>query len=82
MLLACLYVDDLIFTGHNPAMFKDFKRSMVQEFEMPDIGLIAHFLGIEVAQRKDGIFIPKVAIPRNSQEIWNGELQSSVHSCR
>lgn len=38
-------------------MFKDFKRSMVQEFEMTDIGLMAHFLGIEVAQRKDGIFI-------------------------
>ena len=57
MLLACLYVDDLIFTGNNPAMFKDFKRSMVQEFEMTDIGLMAHFLGIEVAQRKDGVFI-------------------------
>ncbi|CAL5385932.1 unnamed protein product [Camellia sinensis] len=47
MLLACLYVDDLIFTGNNPAMFKNFKRSMVQEFEMTDIGLMAHFLGIE-----------------------------------
>ncbi|XP_028112808.1 uncharacterized protein LOC114310909 [Camellia sinensis] len=57
MLLACLYVDDLIFIGNNPAMFKDFKRSMVQEFEMTAIGLMAHFLGIEVAQRKDGIFI-------------------------
>ncbi|XP_028127121.1 uncharacterized protein LOC114323660 [Camellia sinensis] len=30
---------------------------MVQEFEMTDIRFMAHFLGIEVAQRKDGIFI-------------------------
>ncbi|XP_028090326.1 uncharacterized protein LOC114290595 [Camellia sinensis] len=30
---------------------------MVQELEMTDIGLMAHFLGIKVAQRKYGIFI-------------------------
>ena len=29
ILFACLYVDDLIFTGNNPTMFEDFKRSMV-----------------------------------------------------
>ncbi|XP_028057598.1 uncharacterized protein LOC114261525 [Camellia sinensis] len=39
---------------------------MVQEFEMTDIGLMAHFLGIEVAQRKDGIFI--------SQSGYAGEI--------
>jgi hypothetical protein len=26
MLFACLYVDDLIFIGNNPTMFKDFKK--------------------------------------------------------
>ena len=29
ILFACLYVDDLIFTGNNPTMFEDFKKSMV-----------------------------------------------------
>jgi len=33
ILFACLYVDDLIFTGNNPIMFEDFKKSMVQEFD-------------------------------------------------
>jgi hypothetical protein len=28
-LFVCLYVDDLIFTGNNPTMFEDFKKSMV-----------------------------------------------------
>ncbi|KAI9198969.1 hypothetical protein LWI28_025275 [Acer negundo] len=46
LLYACLYVDDLIFTGNNPAMFEDFKRRMVKEFEMTDIGLMAHFLDL------------------------------------
>ncbi|KAK0582430.1 hypothetical protein LWI29_025612 [Acer saccharum] len=50
LLYACLYIDDLIFTSNNPAMFEDFKRRMVKEFEMTDIGLMAHFLGIEVVQ--------------------------------
>ncbi|XP_057954001.1 uncharacterized mitochondrial protein AtMg00810-like, partial [Malania oleifera] len=57
MLIACLYVDDLIFTGNNPEMFAAFKRSMVKEFEMTDIGQMAHFLGIEVVQSEKGIFI-------------------------
>jgi hypothetical protein len=29
-------------------MFEAFKKSMVQEFEMTDIGLMAHFLGLKV----------------------------------
>ncbi|KAL5810693.1 hypothetical protein ACOSQ4_027261 [Xanthoceras sorbifolium] len=38
-------------------MFEDFKRRMVKEFEMTDIGIMAHFLSIEVVQREKGIFI-------------------------
>jgi hypothetical protein len=52
ILFVCLYVDDLIFTGNNPTMFEDFKKSMVQEFEMTDIGLMAYFLGLEVTQKE------------------------------
>ncbi|KAI9173958.1 hypothetical protein LWI28_009353 [Acer negundo] len=66
LLYACLYVDDLIFTGNNPAMFEDFKRRMVKEFEMTDIGLMAHFLGIEVVQSEKCIFI--------SQSIYAKEI--------
>ncbi|KAF7133538.1 hypothetical protein RHSIM_Rhsim09G0174500 [Rhododendron simsii] len=56
-LYVCLYVDDLIFTGNNPTMFETFKKTMFQEFEMTDIGLMAHFLGIEVTKSEEGIFI-------------------------
>ena len=57
ILFVCLYVDDLIFTGNNPTMFEDFKKSIVYEFEMIDIGLMAHFLGLEVTQKEKGIFV-------------------------
>ncbi|XP_070682343.1 uncharacterized mitochondrial protein AtMg00810-like [Malus domestica] len=57
ILIVCLYVDDLIFTGSNPSMYEEFKRVMTKEFEMTDIGLMAYYLGIEVKQNEEGIFI-------------------------
>ena len=50
-------MDDLIFTRSNPSMFEEFKKAIIKEFEMTDIGLMSYYLGIEVKQKKDGIFI-------------------------
>jgi hypothetical protein len=55
VLIVCLYVDDLIFTGNFG--IEDFKSVMKDEFEMTDLGLMRYFLGIEVHQSKTGIFI-------------------------
>ncbi|KAM0989066.1 hypothetical protein FF1_013044 [Malus domestica] len=66
ILIVCLYVDDLIFIGSNPSMYEEFKRVMTKEFEMTDIGLMAYYLGIEVKQNKEGIFI--------SQESYTKEI--------
>ncbi|KAM1651788.1 hypothetical protein ACFX1X_004522 [Malus domestica] len=57
ILIVCLYVDDLIFSGSNPSMYEEFKRVMTKEFEMTDIGLMAYYLGIEVKQNEEDIFI-------------------------
>ncbi|CAJ2639360.1 unnamed protein product [Trifolium pratense] len=57
ILIVCLYVDDLIFTGNNPTMFEEFKKEMTKEFEMTDIGFMSHYLGIEVKQEDHGILI-------------------------
>ena len=57
ILIACLYVDDLLFTGNSQQMFHEFKQAMFKEFEMTDFGLMSFFLGIQVRQQLDGIFI-------------------------
>ena len=57
ILLLCLYVDDLIFTSNNSRMIEDLKKSMTQEFEMTNLGLMSYFFGIEVFQGTNGIFI-------------------------
>ena len=38
-------------------MFGKFKKEMMKEFEMTDIGLMSYYLGIEVKQEKKGILI-------------------------
>ena len=57
IIIVSIYVDDLIFTGDDDAILTDFKRSMLREFDMSDLGSMRFFLGIEVLQRDDGIFI-------------------------
>ena len=57
VLIVCLYVDDLIFTGNNSKMIAEFREAMIKCFEMTDLGLMSYFLGIEVVQQSDGIFI-------------------------
>nr|GEV52954.1 reverse transcriptase [Tanacetum cinerariifolium] len=47
IVLACLYVDDLIFTGNSQSMIDELKKSMTREFEMTDIGLMSYYLSIE-----------------------------------
>lgn len=57
ILIVSLYVDDLIYTGSDEKMIRDFKNDMMQKYEMNDMGLLHYFLGIEVEQNKDGVFI-------------------------
>jgi hypothetical protein len=53
----CLYIDDLIFIGNEEIMFEHFKKSMMVEFGMTDLSKMMYFLGIEVLQMVDVIFI-------------------------
>ncbi|GJR92333.1 retrovirus-related pol polyprotein from transposon TNT 1-94 [Tanacetum coccineum] len=57
ILIVVLYVDDLVFTGNNKNMIEDFKNEMMQKYEMSDLGLLNHFLGMEIYQDEGGVFI-------------------------
>ena len=57
ILIMSLYIDDLIFTRNNKDMFVRFKKSMKKEFAMTDLGKMKYFLGVEVIQNEEGIFI-------------------------
>jgi hypothetical protein len=55
ILIVCLYVDDMIYTGNFE--LTSFKHAMQSEFEMTDLGIMKYFLGIEVDQSTKGIFV-------------------------
>ncbi|CAL2265083.1 unnamed protein product [Prunus armeniaca] len=57
LLIVSLYVDDLIFTGNDMSMCEEFKKSMMLEFDMSDLGKMRYFLGVEVLQNSDGIYV-------------------------
>jgi len=57
ILIVSIYVDDLLFTGDDEELLGEFKCYMKKEFDMTDLGQMRFFLGIEVIQRSDGIFI-------------------------
>jgi hypothetical protein len=57
ILIVSIYVDDLIFTRNDAYMMEEFKKSMKEKFAMTDLGRMKYFLGIEVRQDQQGIFI-------------------------
>ncbi|GAA0185491.1 transmembrane signal receptor [Lithospermum erythrorhizon] len=57
IIIVCLYVDDLIFSSNNEKLISEFKEALVTKFEMTDMGMMSYFLGLEVLQTRDGIFI-------------------------
>jgi hypothetical protein len=57
LLLVQIYVDDIIFGSTNDDLCKDFEKLMKSEFEMSAMGLMSFFLGLQVQQVKNGIYI-------------------------
>jgi hypothetical protein len=56
-LIAQIYVDDIIFGATLDSFAHEFSEEMKQEFEMNMIGELNYFLGLQVKQTAEGIFI-------------------------
>ncbi|KAH9668296.1 hypothetical protein KPL70_021361 [Citrus sinensis] len=57
ILIVQIYVDDIIFGSTNELLCKDFSSCMSQEFEMSMMGELKYFLGLQIKQNEEGIFI-------------------------
>jgi hypothetical protein len=56
-LIAQIYVDDIIFGATIDSLAHEFSEEMKLEFEMSMIGELNYFLGLQVKQTTEGIFI-------------------------
>nr|GEU47394.1 hypothetical protein [Tanacetum cinerariifolium] len=57
ILLAHVYVDDIIFGSTKKELCNKFERLMKDKFHMSSIGELTFFLGLQVKQKEDRIFI-------------------------
>ncbi|GJV00069.1 putative ribonuclease H-like domain-containing protein, partial [Tanacetum coccineum] len=57
ILLVQVYVDDIIFGSTNKKLGIAFDKLMHEKFQMSFMGELTFFLGLQVQQKKDGIFI-------------------------
>nr|GEZ11461.1 hypothetical protein [Tanacetum cinerariifolium] len=56
-ILVQVYVDDIIFGSSNPQLCREFEALMHEKFQMSAMGELNFFLGLQVLQKKDGIFL-------------------------
>lgn len=56
LLVIVIFVDDIIFRGEDEASDK-FVDEMKTEFEMSMIGEMKYFLGLQITQNNEGIFV-------------------------
>ncbi|GJR09346.1 putative ribonuclease H-like domain-containing protein [Tanacetum coccineum] len=57
ILLVQVYVDDIIFGFTKKSLCVEFEQKMHQRFQMSSMGELTFFLGLQVKQKYDGIFI-------------------------
>ena len=57
MIILVVYVDDIIFGSNLQFLSVDFSSEMKKEFKMSMLGELAFFLGLQVYQTNEGIFI-------------------------
>ncbi|GJU80111.1 putative ribonuclease H-like domain-containing protein [Tanacetum coccineum] len=66
IMLVQVYVDDIIFGSTNKSWCDEFEALMQSRFQMSSMGELTFFLGLQVKQKKEGIFI--------SQEKYVAEI--------
>ena len=65
LLMAQVYVDDIVFRATIDDRAIEFSKKMKKEFEMSMVGELTFFLGLQVKQKKEGIFISQEKYARN-----------------
>lgn len=76
-LIVCLYVDDLIYTSTEPRMVEAFKKDMMKEYEMTDLGSMKYFLGIPSPTiGKRDFYVSRKVCRKSLEKVQYVELQA------
>ncbi|KAK1558510.1 hypothetical protein Q3G72_003173 [Acer saccharum] len=65
LFIAQIYVDDIVFGSTNNTKVQQFVDVMSHEFEMSLVGELSYFLGLQIRQLDDEIFISQAKYAKN-----------------
>ncbi|KAK2382486.1 putative mitochondrial protein [Trifolium repens] len=77
LMIAQIYVDDIVFGGMTDALVKQFVHQMQSEFEMSLVGELTYFLGLQVKKMEDTIFISQSKYAKNIVKKFG--IESATH---
>ena len=72
-----LFVDDLSIIGPNHSQISALQYDLAQEFKMKNLGLMRKFLGVQVLQESNGIFLHQLDYAR---QLLSRHLNTDVPS--
>ena len=78
LIVAQAYVDDIVFGSSIDSFAQEFSKKMKKEIEMSMVGELNYFLGLQVKQRKDEIFISQEKYAKNLVKKF--DLDSKKHA--
>jgi hypothetical protein len=78
LLIVFIYVDDIIFDSNNYSLVQWFSSAMQFEFEMSMIGELSFFLGLQITQRYEGIFLSQEKYLREMLKRFQMEYSTLV----
>jgi hypothetical protein len=78
ILLIEVYVDDIIFGSDDDRLSQKFAKDMQSEFEMSLLGELSFFLGLQIRQSNQGIFISQTKYIREMLKRFGMEYCKPV----
>jgi len=78
LLVVLIYVDDIIFGSPNDSSVLWFSNTMQSEFEMSMIGELSYFLGLQIIQNAEGLFLSQEKYLKEMLMIFQMEDLSPV----
>ena len=80
LIVAQVYVDDIIFESTKDELVHSFSKLMQAEFEMSMIGDLTHFLGLQICQQDSSIFLSQSKYAKNLVKKFGLEFASFVRT--
>ena len=80
MIVAQVYVDDIIFRSTKDELAHNFSKLIHAEFEMSMIGKLNHFLGLQIRQQESGIFISQSKYVKNLVKKFGLDSTSPIRT--